>query len=798
LSGEDFSIEDEATRKIAAQVALKNIAQLKKAQWRLVRTVEDAPLYEALAKQFSKEDGEAEHERRSADAAYLVALIANNRVADAAKFITERREQVIDSGSLLGSDMTTELVRRGLIRQVHGVLRELLQTDAALPFWEDFIELSARLGESDKALAFLRAVAARPNLSPDARRATSRHYAAALLAADEVEEGLKVLREIIQAGPRSGAGDEKSALADLRAQYAKLGVKLSPQDLAQFERFAKQSADTGLSAYLDSCLQLARLGRLLARPEMAEEGVAAAQKALATANAADSDRLHGMEKVAKFLVEQGHGAAAEALASEELARVSKAPMSPQQSYQRGSTQAELLRLLTAIYHRSDRPADVLRLLDAAPWWQAADLAQLVYQSELEVPLGFAGAKALAAAGKKDEARSVVRRVIEHQPGYDPAYRLLLELGGDDLEAWLDTVAQRDRFEERPLIWKARLQLDAGRIDAAEKSVRAAIAIDPSDGEQGKDERMRAYAVLGDILEKKGDAAQAKIMRGAVAAIRLSEKADDWWSAGLLTRAVKMYEEALGHFADAYCIQSRLALRYSELGDYARAEQHYVRAYELMPESFGRIESHCFGCERAFSGERAQGIAERVFTQLATKLPDKAQVFYLLGYLRQEQERPVEAATAFRQAVKLDPDYFNAWEKLHELRDEGVLSAQEIDVAAFAQLRLDPARRHGSISFEGVRDLRGLWNAVLAAETAQPPIASAPLYPLAAAKAERDRRAQAARTARGEEGANDVEDDAMAAGRDRETLRAQFIRHPLLENVAYFLTATKSLQSMRGF
>ena len=52
------------------------------------------------------------------------------------------------------------------------------------------------------------------------------------------------------------------------------------------------------------------------------------------------------------------------------------------------------------------------------------------------------------------------------------------------------------------------------------------------------------------------------------------------------------------FADAYCIQSRLALRYSELGDYVKAEQHYQRAFELMPDSFGRIESHCFGCEGA--------------------------------------------------------------------------------------------------------------------------------------------------------------------------------------------------------
>ena len=35
-------------------------------------------------------------------------------------------------------------------------------------------------------------------------------------------------------------------------------------------------------------------------------------------------------------------------------------------------------------------------------------------------------------------------------------------------------------------------------------------------------------------------------------------------------------KALGHFADAYCIQSRLALRYADLGNFTKAEEHYRR------------------------------------------------------------------------------------------------------------------------------------------------------------------------------------------------------------------------------
>lgn len=204
------------------------------------------------------------------------------------------------------------------------------------------------------------------------------------------------------------------------------------------------------------------------------------------------------------------------------------------------------------------------------------------------------------------------------------------------------------------------------------------------------------------------------------AIRLSEEANDWWEAGLLSRAVKRYEAALGHFADAYCVQSRLALRYAELGQHAKAEAHYQRAFELMPESFGRVESHCFGCEGAFSGERAQGVAERVFTGLAQTMPDKPQVFYLLGYLREEQENYSEAARHYRQAVTLDPDYLNAWHKLLGLAQRMALPRAERESAALAVLRLDPLGRHESHSssmsfrygsgglYAEIADRRALW------------------------------------------------------------------------------------------
>ena len=187
----------------------------------------------------------------------------------------------------------------------------------------------------------------------------------------------------------------------------------------------------------------------------------------------------------------------------------------------------------------------------------------------------------------------------------------------------------------------------------------------------------------------------------------------------------MYEESLKEFADAYCIQSRLALRYNEMGDFEKAEEHYRRAFELMPESFGRIESHCFGCEGAFTGELAQGIAERVFLKLAEETPDKAQVFYLLGYLRDQQGRKAEAAGHFRKAVEIDPDYFNAWGKLSSLAEETGMSREERDRIILERYRLNP----NGANLSDVSSPAKVWDMALEAEERFTPIDTSPVFVL---------------------------------------------------------------------
>ncbi len=154
----------------------------------------------------------------------------------------------------------------------------------------------------------------------------------------------------------------------------------------------------------------------------------------------------------------------------------------------------------------------------------------------------------------------------------------------------------------------------------------------------------------------------------------------------------------------------------------------------MPESFGRVESHCFGCERAFDGTTAQSIAEKVFTQLAAKMPYKPQVHYLLGYLRNEEGRYSDALPEFEEAVKLDPDYLNGWKEIEEVGAQIYLPAKLRNQVALNQIRLDPLQRHSHPDATNVTDLAGLWNTVAAAKSLAP-APPGPLLPLTASAAE---------------------------------------------------------------
>jgi tetratricopeptide (TPR) repeat protein len=368
--------------------------------------------------------------------------------------------------------------------------------------------------------------------------------------------------------------------------------------------------------------------------------------------------------------------------------------------------------------RQGKHKEALQWLAESPHWEQSDLVRSFHLGGDGGfrELALVAAEALHATGRGPEGIAIIEAYLIQRPDHDPAYTLLATMRGPAALPFLARLRDRDRFQNRPLIWQAKILLDAGRTAEADAAVKQAIVTDPSDGHQPHGDRMRAYAVAAEIATKQGDAAQAEFFRRIVTAIRRAEAADDVAAAGLTGRAIEEYKAALISFADAYCIQSRLGRDLAEEGRATEAAEHFRRAFELMPDSFGRVESHCFGCESAFAGRERQRIAEEVFTALLAKPTVRPQTYYLMGYLRQEQGRWEEAAGWFTQAVEADPDYLNAWGRLADALPRTARPRNELDRVAFRRLALDPYHQHGAPGLAEVRDLRGLWQA---AATAQP-------------------------------------------------------------------------------
>lgn len=314
---------------------------------------------------------------------------------------------------------------------------------------------------------------------------------------------------------------------------------------------------------------------------------------------------------------------------------------------------------------------VIEIVDAYEWttpmttYEREDDFGYVYDDQ---PMTIVGlyVRGLIESGKLSEASSIIRKQLFLNPIDDENLLNLIIAEGDAAIPLLDKMAAANPYEERPLIWKAKRLLMSGRLAEAATAAFTAIKIDPSDGETKGGRRMLVYNVFADILEAQGKLEDAQLYRNAVAAVRKSELADQFLDLRMNKRAVALYQESLQQFADAYCIQSRLAHQLATMGRRVEALEHYRKAYELMSSSFGFVETHCFGCEDVFEGEDQQKMAESVFLEQIQQSPLVPQNHYLLGYLREEQGRLEEAAKHFRQALRLAPTYANAAKHLLEM------------------------------------------------------------------------------------------------------------------------------------
>jgi len=682
----DFEVRGTRTRALATREALALIDALKAAPWSLITGAESLALFEALEKRFpAQPKNRNPWQRQQAEARYLTQLIAAGRTADALK----RIESVGDKKDALLSRLPLNELAENRPVELTNTIRDLLKKEPQRPLWNLYAQLAAQLGRADEIKTMVHTYGN--------EAAKQGQLVNLLLAADELEPAIAALR----AGLVPPPAVPKVELKNDQPKQAEANPEVVPGDVAADDGMPDEIRD-GMPSSARTCAQrLLVLGTVLERQDLVTEAVQAFGRLPAEASSQwGSDgwmRTHLLQRA-------GYAGLAEKLLLEEL----KLP--PANRWEQGHPMA--LSCLVRLYHALGRHADVVTLVSKVDQWGAADLREVAsgYDSHEGIPpLAAIVGDSFASVGKVDEAHRCALLALDQAPTSDAGYALLLKLDGAQAKPLLERLRRRDILEERPVLWLAQVALDAGALPEAERLAREAIAIDPSDGDQGPGDRMRDRAILAVVLERLGRNDEATPLRTALAAIRQGERADVFLRAGLAVRAAEGYIASEKILDRTYCVQSRLAVTLAKLGRNEEAAVHFRRAFELMPKAFGRRESHCFGCEGVFSGVDARKIADQVFTAMVASDPKNPRHQYLLGYLRAEQEHYAEAAASFRAAIQLDPDYYSAIEQLLRLDEHLRLPRAERQALIFSLARMDPGTQHSDWQIEQVSDLAALYN-----------------------------------------------------------------------------------------
>lgn len=685
------------TLQLLKEVLLEEMENTTQPMWNLVTSPEDTELYEALDRKYPvKQQDETATEgslfmrgqsyrsdpfasaRKSAEVAYLVGLIAEGRLDDAVA-LAKRQQGSRGLSYYQLNRMTLGMPQEKLAANMFAFLEKLLSDNPESRWWESYPAAALMAKQGDATLTHLSKALADSELKLPMRIILLEQKCKLDLSLGNIDAGIAGLREI-SASDVSGQGRQEQ--------------QVSHRIYAAAQR-------------------LTQIGILLKRPELVDEGI---ERTVAWTEKSSQNDNYGQggwyqsAGLVQLLIEAERFAEAEQQILEGIVDALQAKAVSMASTGGSSMHAssmlidmsQQLTLLVQVYTKLGRTEDVWYLLQEVPWWNTPTLPTR------DEALITAAAKALVVADRKDDAIKLLKRFILSGAPADRAYEVLLGLEPVDLIEWLEQLYVRDRFEERPLIWKAVALKNDGKLDEAEAAVRQALKVDPTDGETEAGQRVIAYGILADIIEAKGNKDDAAFFRGVVRAVRTAEEGDKFSEAGLLSKSLELYEQAENDFVDAYCVQWRLAERLHALGRYEEAEKHYEIAFERMPEQFGRVASFCFGCSGVFAKEHSRSVAERILTRLLKTHPDKPQVYFLMGQLREAQDEDSQAYDYYRKAVELDPQYLDAWEKLYALSKTLFLPKVETDAMAIKALKLDPMQRHFGSGLDVMTDMKAMW------------------------------------------------------------------------------------------
>lgn len=317
-----------------------------------------------------------------------------------------------------------------------------------------------------------------------------------------------------------------------------------------------------------------------------------------------------------------------------------------------------------------------------------------------------------------QARAAYRNAIALRPDRQEWHYLLglLEIGEGDLAAGIESLSRAIELypgDHAALIHRARAHLDAGNFEQAENDFLAARDLAPE-----------APAVLGGL--------------GRVALER-----------GELERAVDFLGQALERAPDAGAVHQALGMAHRELGNTDRARRHLeqggessapmndpvldrIRRLSRSPQFY--LEAGLSQAERG-NFESAAGLLGRAheldpdsdrilrelgevqarlgrfdaaresFAELVARSSVDAEAYYLLGQVEELRGEFDAALAAYRDALAIDEDYYDAEEAIAFAR----FNQREFELAMgrFGQLAdraTEPARQSRYVYWQGMVDL----------------------------------------------------------------------------------------------
>ena len=662
------------TQALARTLELSNISKLKSAQWGQVRGMIDFPLVEAMFARF----GEVvlkNNQTGGADFIYALGLADKGEVDHAIQILEQVNSWNGGPTTLVGPGWDES--------KLFEVISVLLNRKPIEPLWQLYEDLGRNLGQLDVVVKRLGQLLSLSDLTPEQRRTYLARKADLDLALGQTKSAIAEYEECIQLKSNDVA-DKLLKVAD------------AVQDREALDFVAKSAKSMGTEG-----------GRLpLFDVYLDQDRISEAQRAVLLA----AQDVHNVN-----LSAQGQGRLLNAFP------------------EAGVKLAEL-------YYRENQPTEILTLLREYPSWGAKDLRGVIdsrgsFYSGRRQPsqtLGFYAAWAFSKTGKTPLAIQILHEILSSHPANDTSYKLLNELEGLEAIRFYEKQIVSNPSEPRPLIWKAELLRQMGKLAEAERCVRAAIAMDPNAETSSRGHRQLAFDVLSRIVDLRGNNEDSKPYRAVFEAARYTEQGDQDQEVGLHSAAIEQYRLALTINPKDCVAQLQLIYSLEQIGRKKEAEVARQKLIELIPVSQGTRN----GID-IFDWHNPPKESERsAIEKLERTHPRNSGILLIVGQFYEQIGDLRSAVSNFEAAVKISPNIVRGWQAIANLASKGGATRAQLREAVLKLIELEGHGWYGYYSAKApyaFSDKTSLWYAYQKSASAISPKPASPLFPLEAAK-----------------------------------------------------------------